>query len=202
MKHFRLETWVFLIIVGVIIVTAYNAEMAPDKKSADSGNIAILQSVESTASSSTPLTAIAPAQRPWLYSTSTDEMSGKYISLAKISSIDKQDLHWPYGHDIGATLTLVKHPRWGKMVSVSLDNGQILCRSYESCTILIRFDDHTAIKYSAIGPDDGSTKTVFIKNYTKFLESLKRSKKVLIELPMYQDGNLAWQFEVVGLSWQ
>jgi len=128
-------------------------------------------------------------------------MSGKNIAFAKATSLNREDLHWPYGPGIAATLTLRKHPRSGKNAYVSLDKGQILCRSYESCPIMIRFDDRPAERYSAIAPSDGSTEIVFIQNYAKFFSQLKQSKKVLIELPMYQDGNRSWQFKVNGLSW-
>jgi DNA-directed RNA polymerase subunit RPC12/RpoP len=138
----------------------------------------------------------------WHYSTSKDDMTTKDISFAEAKSLNKEDLHWPYGPGIAATLTLRKHPRSGKNVYVSLDKGQILCRSYESCTITIRFDDRPAAKFSAIGPSDGSTEMVFIQNYAKFFAELKQSKKLLVELPMYQDGNRSWQFTVSGLSWQ
>lgn len=159
----------------------------------------------STSSGSTTPQAVqvtAPPTLPWHYSTTKDDVSGKDIAFAEASSLNKEDLHWPYGPGIGATLTLRKHPRSGKNAYVSLDKGQILCRSYESCTIMIRFDDRPAAKYSAVGPSDGSTEVVFIQNYAKLLAELKKSKKFLVELPMYQDGNRSWQFKVDGLSWQ
>lgn len=139
---------------------------------------------------------------PWDYATAKDDMSGKDISYAKANSLNKENLHWPYGPGIGATLTLRKHPRNGKDVYLSLDKGQILCRSYETCTIMIRFDDRPAINYSAIGPSDGSTDMVFIQNYSKFFAELKRSNNIIVELPLYQDGNRSWQFNVNGLTWQ
>jgi DNA-directed RNA polymerase subunit RPC12/RpoP len=139
---------------------------------------------------------------PWEYSTTKDDMSGKDIAFAEASSLNREDLHWPYGPGVGATLTLRKAPRSGKAVYVSLSKGQILCRSYESCTVMVRFDDRPATKYSAIGPSDGSTNIVFIQNYAKFFLDLKRSSKVLVELPLYQDGDRSWQFKVDGLSWQ
>ena len=138
----------------------------------------------------------------WHYFTTNDEMTTKDIVTAQTNSLNKQDLHWPYGPGIAATLTLRKHPRSGKNVYVSIDKGQILCRSYESCSITIRFDARPAVKFSAIGPSDGSTEVIFIQNYAKFFAELKKSKKVLVELPMYQDGNRSWQFDVTDLSWK
>jgi DNA-directed RNA polymerase subunit RPC12/RpoP len=144
----------------------------------------------------------APPKSPWEYSTKKDDMSGKDIAYAETSSLNTEDLHFPYGPGIGATLFLRKHPRSGKDALVRIDKGQILCRSYESCSIMIRFDDRPAAGYSARGPSDGSTEVVFIDNYPKFFAELKRSKRVLVELPLYQDGNRTWKFNVDGLTWQ
>jgi hypothetical protein len=109
----------------------------------------------------------------WRYFTLTDDMTSKTIAFAESKSVNKENLHWPYGRNIGATLTLRKHPRQGKSVYVTLDKGQILCRSYESCTVSIRFDDRPPNQYSAIGPSDGSTEVVFIQNHTRFVTALK-----------------------------
>lgn len=138
----------------------------------------------------------------WKYSVNKDDMSGKEIAYAQTSSANKQNLHWPYGPGIGARLNLRRHPRSGKNAFVEIDKGQILCRSYESCTIMIRFDDRPASKYAAKGPSDGSSDTVFILNYSKFFAELKKSKTLIIELPMYQDGNRSWNFNVDDLSWK
>lgn len=131
-----------------------------------------------------------------------DDMTGKEMQFAETYSTNTQDLHWPYGPSVRGELTIRKHPRYGKSVIVTLTKGQILCRSYENCTIMVRFDDGKPEKYSAIGPADGSSDQVFIRNYDKFVTSLKKANVVRIELPLYQDGNRAWNFNVSDLEWK
>ena len=153
----------------------------------------------------TPPPLTQPAQTTnagWDYSTKTDTLSGKDISFATVPSLDTQNLHSPYGPNIKAYITLRKHPRHKLSAFVDIDAGQLLCRSYESCTIMIRFDDRTPIKFSGIGSKDGSTEMVFIRHYERFLSELKKSKTAFVELPLYQDGNRTWSFNVKDLKWQ
>lgn len=35
---------------------------------------------------------------------------------------------------------------------------------------------------------------MFIENFQRFTTELARAKTVIIELPIYQDGNLSWTF--------
>jgi len=144
----------------------------------------------------------AESKTAWRYTSQKDEMTGKEMQFAETYSTNTQDLHWPYGSNVRGELTIRKHPRYGKSVIVTLTKGQILCRSYENCTIMVRFDDGKPEKYSAIGPADGSSDQVFIRNYDKFVTSLKKANVVRIELPLYQDGNRAWNFNVSDLEWK
>jgi hypothetical protein len=83
---------------------------------------------------------------------------------------------------------------------IELDKGQILCRSYEDCVLSVRFDEDSPVQLSAVGAADLSTETVFFRNASKFASRLKRAKHVIVELPMYQDGNRTWEFNVEGFK--
>jgi hypothetical protein len=127
-------------------------------------------------------------------------MTSKPIKYATATSLNKVDLHWPYGPGIGAQLVLRRHPRYKYHAYVELDKGQILCPSYEDCVISVRFDDAPPVRFSAIGAADSTTEVLFVRNATKFTTRLRTAKRVIIELPMYQDGNRTWEFRVDGLK--
>jgi DNA-directed RNA polymerase subunit RPC12/RpoP len=141
-------------------------------------------------------------QVSWVYSKGKDQMSGKDIVYANTKSLNTEDLKWPYGPGIGARLTLRNHPREGKDAYVSIDKGQILFKSYNRLYVMVRFDDRPAIQFEGSGASDMSTNFVFISDYKKFLAELKKSKTVRFELPIYQDANRTWQFNVSNLLWQ
>ena len=83
---------------------------------------------------------------------------------------------------------------------MSIERGQILCRSYEDCNVLVRFDDQKPVTYSGVGPADGSSESVFIRNYSKFLTSLKKAKRVRISTNIYQEGAPVFEFDVSGFD--
>jgi len=107
---------------------------------------------------------------------------------------------FPYSGTQHATLTLRTHPRHGKDIIFSIEKGQILCRSYEDCTVLVRFDDEPPSNYSAVGAADNSTETIFIRNYSKFVEKLLKAKRVRIAANIYQQGAPAFEFDVSGFD--
>ncbi|MBF0438290.1 MAG: hypothetical protein HQL93_04125 [Magnetococcales bacterium] len=194
------KTWIFGVLFAIFVCFLVDRHVGTVEKEKAPASAATAESTPTGAG--VPALVASPPQVSWRYDKNKDDMTSKDISYAITESLNKEDLHFPYGPGISGRLTLQQHPRNGKNVYIVLDNGQILCPSYDLCSISVRFDDHKPTKFSAIGPSDGSRKMVFIQNYAKFLGELKKSKKVMIELPMYQDGNRSWQFNVDGLIWK
>lgn len=136
----------------------------------------------------------------WTYSHSPDDMTSKTVGQALVTSTNSIYLDSPYDGAQNGTLSLRTHPRFGTDVIVRIEQGQILCRSYEDCTLLVRFDDAEPTAYSAVGPSDGSSDTVFIRNYARFVTAMKAAKKVRVSLPIYQNGNQTLEFDVSGFD--
>lgn len=119
---------------------------------------------------------------------------------AMVQSTNTVEFDFPYADPQHASLTLRTHPRHGKDVIFSIERGQFLCRSYEDCTILVRFDDQEAQNYSAIGAADSSTETIFIRNYPRFVSSMLKAKTVRIAAEIYQQGAPVFEFDVSGFD--
>ena len=119
---------------------------------------------------------------------------------AQVTSSNTVNFDRPYDGPQHGTLTLRTHPRYGKNVIFQIEKGQILCRSYEDCTILVRFDDRKAERYSAIGAADNSTETIFIRNYSRFVDSMQKAKTVRIAVEIYHQGAPVFEFDVSGFD--
>lgn len=132
----------------------------------------------------------------WLYSQSKDPMSKGTTYNAQVLSSNTVNFDFPYAGSQNARLTLRDDPRYGKDLIFSIEKGQILCHSYEDCTVLIRFDDEKATNYSAVGPADNSTETIFIRNYSRFVEKMLKAKRVRISMNIYQEGSPVFEFDV------
>ena len=60
------------------------------------------------------------------------------------------------------------------------------------------FQDH--IK-SLIGTRDGSANVIFLQPKAKFIQKLRKAKKLMVETEFYAEGPRQMTFRPVGLSW-
>lgn len=149
-------------------------------------------------STATPKTYTASSQ--WSYEQESDPMSSGTIYRAMISSTNTVEFDFPYDGIQRGTLYLRDKPNQGKDVIFKIEKGQILCPSYDNCTVLVRFDDDKATNYSAVGPNDDSSETIFIRNYNKFVEKLLKANRVRISVNIYQQGSPVFEFDVNGFD--
>ena len=143
--------------------------------------------------------SIAPTvSNNWQYHQSIDKMTSKSTKFAEIISNESLNLEFPYDGVNYGRLTL--RNKNGLNIYLSIDKGQI-SGGYDNNFITVRFDEEKPIKFSYSEPQDGSSDVVFIDNEVKFLSKLKKSKKVLISLPLYHEGNQILEFNTIDLQW-
>ncbi|MDO8346470.1 MAG: zinc ribbon domain-containing protein [Rugosibacter sp.] len=155
-------------------------------------------SVSSSAQPSVAVPVVPGSQ--WSYSHVADAMSKGTSYHAVVSSKNTVEFKFPYAGAQHARLNLRTDPRYGKDVIFSIERGQILCHSYEDCTVLVRFDDEQATNYSAAGAADNSTETIFIRNYDRFVGKMLKAKRVRISANIYQEGAPVFEFDVSGFD--
>ena len=136
----------------------------------------------------------------WSYSQDEDPMGKGTTQFALVTSSNVVTFDSPYGGPQHGTLTLRTHPRHGKDVFLRIERGQFLCRSYEDCNVLVRFDDQKAATYSGVGAADSSTETIFIHNYPRFVASMLRARRVRISAEIYQEGSPVFEFDVTDFD--
>jgi len=189
---------IYIILLGIILpiyLIQYlfdDEKNSPDKTEISKNYTPIVESQKTTQS------LVSVSQ--WLYSHSDDAMAKNAVHQAYVSSSNTVNLSFPYEGNQHGTLLLRTHPRYGKDVIFSIEKGQILCHSYEDCIVLVRFDDNKAVNFSAASAADNSTETIFIRNYKRFVEKMLKSKKVRIEVNIYQQGAPIFEFDVSGFD--
>ncbi len=146
----------------------------------------------------TPATPLPGSQ--WQYDKSDDDMGKGAIHQASVLSVNTVNFDFPYSGEQHANLMLRTHPRYGKDIVFRIEKGQVLCNSYEDCTVLVRFDNEKATNYTAIGAADNSTETIFIRNYSRFIEKMLKAKRVRISVNIYQEGAPVFEFNVSGFD--
>ena len=136
----------------------------------------------------------------WRYASGSDPMASRPSRTASIDSENTVEFGFPYEGQQHATLTLRNHPSYGRDVILNIREGQILCSSYDDCSIRVRFDDGPAERWTGAGPADNSSTTVFIRNYSRFVQRLRNAKVVRIQIPVYQEGAPTFEFRVGGFD--
>jgi len=131
----------------------------------------------------------------WRYSTESDKMTGTTTKWAEVRSNNSLSLDFPYkGSNFGRLYVRQKDGKNAEAF-VTIEKGQILCRTYDNCAVRVRFDENQPVRMSAAPAADHSSKIIFISPPGKFLSSAQKAKRILIELSLYQNGNQVLDFD-------
>lgn len=150
----------------------------------------------STASS----TADGSDDSAWDYRAREDKMTGGTTYSATATSVNTVNFDFPYNGEQNGRLTLRRDPKYGKDVILAIEKGQILCPAYDGCTVMVRFDNGKPEAFSAVGTADGSTEAVFIQNYDRFLQKMRKAKIARLSVNIYQQGAPVFEFYVGGFN--
>lgn len=135
------------------------------------------------------------ARADWKYSEELDQMTSKATKHATLASTNSLSLGFPYRGENYGVLQIRQHPKYGLDVIVSVQKGQVLCRSYDGCSVSVRFDDQAPVVFSGVGPADHGSTSVFLRPELRFISLAKKAKRVLVQLSFYQSGEQVLSFE-------
>jgi hypothetical protein len=195
--NFKMQGWQRLVaIILLLMITGSTSSNPPS----------LPETNNSTGTDTKPTSVSAEASKPiiqskWEYPTSVDDLSGKTIYNAAIKSENFHSFDFPYQGDTYGTLFLRKHPRYGKDIIFQLDRGQILCHSYGDCSVTIRFDKKNPITITANPSGDNASEVIFLP-YKRLFNLIKNSKKMVIEVSVYQEGAPSFTFNTENLNWK
>ncbi|PJG81976.1 hypothetical protein [Caviibacterium pharyngocola] len=139
----------------------------------------------------------------WEYRETKDEMRETTNYFASILSSNKVEFSFPYQGGSHLYMTLRKHSELGNDVMFIISKGQFSCR-INGCKISVKFDNNKVENYTMSEPDSGGSDTLFIsssQDIKKFTDKLRKSKKVIVELPFYEHGKKQFTFDIEGLTW-
>lgn len=138
----------------------------------------------------------------WTYRSNKDPMSGKETKTATIISTNSLNFSWPYSGRNHGFIQVRQHPQYGLDVLVSVQQGQIMCRSND-CKVRVKFGDKQPVTYNATEPADNSSNLVFINNETAFINNARSANRILVELTFFQNGIHILEFEAKQpLNWK
>lgn len=190
----------FILIASFLVAIAQCSQPSTNPVSHEKVSASSTAQVAQQHSSAQPAPpAIEPGSQ-WSYDNDQDKMGKGTAYFASIMSENTVDFKFPYSGSQHATLLLRLHPRFGKSVILSVDRGQFLCHSYDGCVVLVRFDDQEAQRYSANGPSDNSTTSIFIRDYSRFFKNMTKAKRMRIAAEFFQQGSPVFEFDVSNFN--
>lgn len=188
-KETSVLTWVCVGILGLAAIIWMYSDKTPSTSSR------VVSTTQATESEN-----VKP--KNWQYETSKDEMRGIESRFATTVSTNTVDFDFPYNG--GSKLILALRKRGSEVdVMVSITKGQILC-GIQNCEAAFKFDDGAVQSITMSEPDSHASDLLFVaydKTESKIISQLKNSKKLVIEVPFYQQGKKQFTFDVSGLEW-
>jgi hypothetical protein len=148
---------------------------------------------------STPKSQSSTPKENWEYTNQLVGIDKNLMLFASTTSTNSLNLRFPYNGTNKGELTIRKTKKNGTELIFEVNKGQFLCDLY-TCSGKIKFDSSPSIRFTGSKPADHSSNMIFLNNSTGLIESIKKSKKASIEIPMYQEGNQILEFNVEGLD--
>ena len=143
------------------------------------------------------VTESKPKPNTWEKDSVVNDMGEKNIFYT-VEANDKVDFDFPYqGGSTGALLVRTKNGK--KSAMFTIDKGQI-DTDYDGTYIRVKFDDEAPVKWLMAESSTGSSDVLFFENENKFISKLKTSKKVVLEVPFFRNGNRQFTFNTEGLE--
>lgn len=138
----------------------------------------------------------------WVYSEQVDEMTDAITYFAEIEANEELDFSFPYNG--GTTVWLILRKRssgTSVILSIPKAKGQFIPNVMGDRSVLVRFDDKPAEKYTYSNTSDYSPETIFIMNAEKFIKNLKASQSTIVRCEFFNEGTRTIKFDTGGLEW-
>lgn len=206
-KRTSVLTWIAAVFIGLMVLSAVisgfsdedsNSDPAVNEESSD----AIQAVPTSLENNNEEVVSEAPVTTSsWQYDESIDEMRGQSSYFAINKSTNVIDLGFPYGQDIDLNIIIRDDAQYGKDVLFAVNKGQLFC-SYQDCYVSVKFDDGPVQELAANEAEAGSSEVLFLANdISSFVNKLKKSDSVMIEVNFFDHGKEQFKFDVSGLDW-
>jgi hypothetical protein len=160
---------------------------------------------------STETSATASKTDPWTYHVYVDDMRKERTWIANNYAKNPAQLDFPYDGGTDATIQLSQDETddpQNRQAILTLHNGQIDCGG--DCDVSLKFDDGEVIESNGTKTDCGTAQCINLnvdserlgsKGYQGFHDRLKASKRLTVEVPIFNFGPYQFHFDISGLVW-
>lgn len=144
------------------------------------------------------LAASSMSAEAWDYRDYSGPMSSSVTRSAEVPTTAPLGLEFPYAGAVAALEVLnFGKGRWSVYVKVS--KGQFNCNG-ERCMLPVRFDDRPTQRYPAWKNSGSKYPHLEIEYSQKFIDNLKKSKKVVIAVDFFMQDYKFLEFNIEGFD--
>lgn len=133
------------------------------------------------------------ANAAWEHSKTQDRMGRGTGEIALIKSDNELNLKLPYDGKQRGEFALRRSGRGANEFLLTIKKGQIIC-GVGRCALTVRVDDGTPFVISGAHPKDGSSNIVIGDLSVSDFRKIKKAKKILIEITIYENGENILEF--------
>jgi hypothetical protein len=134
----------------------------------------------------------------WEYD-STENKMGEKVKFARVSASELVFFDFPYSGGSTGAITIRKK-RGDLDIYFTISRGQI-DTDIDETYIRVKFDNEKPVNYSMSEADDGSSDILFFNNKSSLLKKIRKSKRMVVEVPFYQNGVKQFEFRIRNLNW-
>lgn len=208
-KRTSVLTWIAAVFIGIMVLSAVMAGMSGEVSENDTASEEVSRPTDQVASSSLVgntntevLSETEVITSSWNYDESIDEMRGTTTYTAISKSENNVYLESPYSGGTNLAIIIRHSDELGNEVLVVTNNGQLWCE-YSNCIMTVKFDDNSVDQYSISRAAGGSSEAMFLdSSEEEFINQLKKSKRTMIEIGFFNNGNQQFKFDVSDLEWR
>lgn len=206
-KRTSVLTWIAAIFIGLLVISAVTSINSANTPSEEPETLASDSSSEqnsvdeSAQGGEEALVEPSDTSSNWQYDESVDEMRGESSYFAINKSTNTVTLDFPYGEGVELNIIIRDDAQHGQDILFAVNKGQLFC-SYQDCYVTVKFDDGAVQQIAATEAEAGSSEVLFLaEDVASFVEKLKNSDLVMVEVNFFDHGNEQFKFNVSGLEW-
>ncbi|OXI39631.1 hypothetical protein CFB84_25125 [Burkholderia aenigmatica] len=118
-------------------------------------------------------------------------------------TVSSNEINLPFPYQGGSHLLIAirKTAEGHTEALMAIKKGQLTC-GYPGCQATVKFDDHAISKVSLSPAAGGATEAAFLDNAPDFIKRIRSSKKLIVEIAIYNGGLQQFTFDTAGLKWE
>lgn len=150
--------------------------------------------------------AATTAQAQWHYTKVPDEMRSTTSLLARLHSLNTQDVGSISTAGSRLTMFVWLHPFRPETegrhdIGLALGRGIFSCHNNDVCPVFLKVDEGAVEEFVGELAEDYSVMWLSGNGQARILDAIAKNKRLIVEVPVFQHGARQFRFSLTPLRW-